>query len=490
MRPSGRSRLPAVWVAIALVVGGGYLAGLNEWKFIHSMAAGFYDYGLIQSMVANTAAGDPVPMRPADRAVSHLGTHFTPLLFLLSAARWVLPFQHLTGYVMAMAWYAAVLVFACWAGRATGDPWLGMMAGIAFFFNVFMRRVFYSGHYEQLEIFFELLAVWAYTEKRWRTFVFAVALTCLVREDAALYAAIVCAGLWFVRSDRTGRRVLIGAGAGALVYFVLVWSWAMPHFHTAGPSNPSVMLEDRWGSGSLMGVVARTVRKPVRFIHALVNHRTFRLVAGFGFFPLLVPKFFVVGCVPLVALLSLSQQPDYAQFRYYNAALFLGPLAAAAVMGLARARGRLPASPWQRPIIVALLLLGLAVGSRERINPNLQRDLWGFGLSPGGAPFPVTDRERMLSRALREYPYAGRSVAASFRVFPQVPSRPNVWYLTRWRDVHPDLILVDPALDGETIRFELGLPSLDPLYRAFRQAGYRRLSPLVGCEVFDRSGAR
>jgi hypothetical protein len=471
-----------------LALAGACLVALNEWKVLNSLSAGFYDYGLIRSMIANTAAGDPVLFRPADRLVSHLGTHFTPLLFGLVAAARVVSSQQLYGYAMAAAWYAAVLVFAVWAGRASRDPWIGMAAGAMAFFNVSMRRIFYSGHYEHLEILFVLLAVWAFTERRWAWFVVALTLDCLVREDAAVYAVALCAGLWITSRDRTGLRVAAVAGAGALAYFLLAWLWWMPHFRTVGPQNPAAILDERWGSGgSLAAVAMEWARHPVTTLRAVFNHRLLRLVAGFGLIPLLAPRFFTVACLPVIALFSLSRLPDYALFRYYNAAAFLGTLLAATVLGLIRWRLSFHGAPWlRRSVTIAVLGVGLVVGSRERINPNLQRDLWGFGFTAADEPFPVGDQDRALVKALREFPYQGRSAAASFRVISQIPSRPNVWYLTRWQDVNPDLIFVDPVRDGDIIRREMHVASVDVLYSSFRRAGYVRRPPVEGCEVFEK----
>lgn len=482
---AGLPELPPRVVA-AVAVAGAAIVLLNAWKILHSGSVAFHDYGKITSMIMNTAMGDPVPMRPADAADSHLGVHFHPLLYAFVLVAKVLPWQNLWWYAVALAWFGAVTAFTVLIARVTGRATLGVAGGVLLFLNVYMRRALLGPHYEHLQVLFVLLAATAFLRGRWAAYGVMLALACAVREDAALYAAGFSLGLaWHAAPGSPSRRAgLLGASVAA-AYFLLAWYAVMPAFQPPDALIPrGKLLAERWRGGeTLAAVILHHLVHPGETAASLWTHRTLRLLLAFGALPLLVPRFFLVACLPPVLVLSMSIDPAQRGFRWYTSTVFLGPWAVGAALGLGRLldRRKLPARGRTAAVTAVAVAAALA-----GVWPRAEEAYWGFGLLPGSEPFAVTGRGRAVARLLRDYPYAGRSVAASPTTFPHIASRPNVWYISRWEAVRPDLVVFDERRDDRAFQFEFPGSSAASLRRDLARAGYRREELHDGCYVYTR----
>ena len=489
IRPRGKVRGGSRWWVGALIVTGAALTGLNAYKNVFGFGASFHDFGVIESAIQNTALGDPVPLRPADREVSHLATHFHLVLWPVAWLNRVIPDPHLYAWLAAATWFGVMLATGRLVFAVTGDLALAALAGTALFFNVYSRRLFFSGHYEHVQGLFGILAALAWSRRRPRAMAGWLLTACTVREDAALFAACLGAGLASESRDKSLRVAGVVAALGALGWFGVVWLGIMPALGsaTAGPGRVELMAGGWGGDGSLAGAVTFLLGHPGRILRAIFSNRVGLLLAGFGFMPLLAPRFFLLACLPPILVQALSAHPAYAQFRYHTSSAFLGALAVGMALGLARLRTAKLVPPRTRRLApFAAAVLALAVGGWNRPDPRFQKDCWRFGLTLAGEPNPVDARARAVHAVLYEWPWGGHSVAAGMRTLQHLPPALNHWWFGEWQSRRAEWVVLDEIYEGPVMVFLTGSKTFARLSTQVESAGYRRHEPVPGLLIFER----
>ena len=478
------------WHLWGLAVVAAGLAFLNVYKELYSMSAGYADYGLVRYMIQATAHRNPVPFYSLEDHQSHFGRHYYPYLFPVSWLSRIIPAEHLYAWLMTGLLVGAVLGLAVLVRRVTASTTMAVLAGAALLTNVYFRRLLFSLHMEGLQVVCEILAFLAWRARRRWLFVGCLAAALTAREDAPLFVAGLA--LWLLVADARDRKDRIAAG-GVLVlagaYFAAVYFWIMPAYRPAGSSDlQAAMLMDRWGRGaSLREVASNLLARPGDIFHALVNWHTLKLFVGFGLLPLVRPLYAVLVCAPPILMLSLSRLPDYRLFRWYNAALFLGLLAVGVAVGLERILSyKRWASARRRAVARACLLGALVLGAVEPPARRYWLDLWWYGTTLAGRPFPVTDRTWGVITALRSYPWENRSVAAGMYTLPQLPYIPRLSYIRDWRTAHPDLIVYDAATESRITPPDAGCADGPAFERALARAGYFRFELSGGCAIWER----
>jgi hypothetical protein len=468
-----------------LILLGAIVVILNFWKYLYSMNAGLHDYGRIEHFVLTTAYGDPVPMKNPEDGSSHLGIHFHLVLFLVSALNSVLPWDHLYGLAMALCWYGAVIGLGVLVHRLTGRLDLAILMATGFFFNMYMRRLLFSGHYEHIQAGCEIMAAIAAVRGSWPAFAAWILVGATVREDVPLYLLGFIAYQAVTSRTVRGRKASIAVGIACLVYFAVAMKLLMPW---VGGMKHAVLLQANWGRGdSIRAVLLNLLSHPKDLLGAFVNKETYHVLQSLLFLPLLVPYRFLVYCVGPITVMGLTTNPFYRGFYYYASAPFIGLCAIAAAFGVARL------CQWRhhrlaRWLLVVNILMSLNMCWRDRLAEGRPKPHWPYGLTLAAQPFPVTARARRVVEAVHTYPSAGRIVAADFYTFTHVPFSRERWFLNpaNLRERKPDLVFLDEVNGiGETLILSQ-MSSLASLRRLLAIAGYDRHELTDKCFVYVR----
>lgn len=232
-----------------------------------------YDFGIFSQMfhqMSKTGLAQTTLER--DGLLSHLKVHVSPIYYLL------LPFYYLcpkpaTLQVLQAALLALAAVPAWKLARLLGlRRWeSAFLCLLLFLYPSYSGGASYDLHENA---FLTLLLLWLFymieCESGWGTAVFG-ALTCMVKEDAAVYVAVI--GLWllvrtlFGKKDkrRFGIRAGLGLLAGSIFWFSAATGYLARYGDGVMTNRYSNFMYD--GSDSLLTVIKASLLSPMKVLY-------------------------------------------------------------------------------------------------------------------------------------------------------------------------------------------------------------------------------
>ena len=235
-----------------------------------SYAAPTYDFGIFSQMFHSMrTTGLPVTTCERDRVLSHFAVHVSPIYYLFLPFYALFPSPVTLEVLQALLLASAVIPLWRIARRhGLSGVTAGLLCALLLLWPAYAGGTSYDVHENK---FLTPLLLWLFDflDRRcvWGIALFSV-LTCMVKEDAPVYVAVIA--LWVVLRalTRTGaerRWGLLTGGAmlvGAVGYFLGVTAWLAADGDGVMSYRYSNFLYD--GSDSLFTVIKAVLLSPVR----------------------------------------------------------------------------------------------------------------------------------------------------------------------------------------------------------------------------------
>jgi uncharacterized membrane protein len=353
-----------------------------------------------------------------------LADHFSPLLLTLvplylvdEGPRGLLVVQ--AGMVVASGVPLYLSARALLGGSAAA---LGIT--LAYFGNVYlMRGLLYDFHLEMWLPAFFLTGLWLIEVRhrpRWGIAVLAASM--LVKEDVPIYVAALA--LYFVVTGQ--RRVGIRLGIASVIYGAFVALVGFPAL-VGGTSPPYALASWHAFGGTIPEILGYFLAHPGEAARAFWTRALLRLMATFGFLPLLSPGTLLLAGPGL--FVSFTGSHLQRSLAHYYAAPILPFFAWSTIWALRR----IQAATGQRVVHILIAILVLV---------NLHYVTM----------FRVTGRDREGLTLLRTLPRKA-SIAAPSHLVPHLPKRAEIYVVgSTWRREPVDLVLLDLRRRGWPIR--------------------------------------
>jgi len=382
-----------------------------------------YDLSIFDYMMSYTLKGEFMPEPFHGYWGSHFAIHFTPILFLLVPLYLLLQGPLFLLYVQVISGALAAFVLYLTAKDLFPAKYIPSFIGMAFLvYRPFLNGLMYDFH---PEMFFPLFLFSSYyflfiKRRMWPFFVFA-SLALLIKEDIPLFIFFFGLFLFFkLRDDR--KTGLITAG-GALIYFVIVMGFVIPHLRSRlGMSGKFEFLSLWGGSGEN---VLETLKNLISRSHSIIANLPFANIGSglFNFFaPLLFIPFlspFILLAVPPMAILATSASPIMHGFGLHYAANILPFLFLAFLFGLKKVESLIAKKKKPQKILVAISACIFLI--------NLVNTKWELlKFSRYSALKDYKTVENYISSIPRE-----ASVASLSAIIPHIPKRKNIHMLPK-----------------------------------------------------------
>lgn len=324
--PSGEKTLPGK--LLVAVLAAGFVAFTGSWLIcrVRSYSCPTYDFGIFTQMFHNMrTTGVPNTTLERDGLLSHFKVHVSPIYYLMLPFYMIWPKAETLQILQVLVLVSAVIPL--WRiARKNGLPQIAAagLCGLLLVYPAFSGGTSYDLHEN---VFLTPLLLWLFDAlDRRKTVPIAVfaLLTLLVKEDAAVYVAVVA--LWallrgLLHRDRKGALTGTLLLVGALAYFVAVTTYLTV-------SGDGVM-SDRYGnfmydgSQSLLTVVKAVVMLPMKAVYECMDAEKVRfLLLTMGpllFLPLFTrhyERFLLLIPYVLVNLMSDYQYQHSIFFQY------------------------------------------------------------------------------------------------------------------------------------------------------------------------------
>jgi len=374
----------AVWAAAgAFAAGFGALSVLRH----RSFETGRFDLGNMVQAVWSTAHGHPLRVTTlTGEQAFRLGAHVDPVLMLFAPLWWVWPSPDLLLVAQAAAIALGALPVYWLARKHLGSQRAGLGFALAYLLypptNWLALNEFHPGGLAMPALLF---AFWYLDEDRLAPFAAFALLAVICREDVPLVLAGF--GVWYAIAR--GRRAAGAAIAAAgVTWTAIAVGIVIPHFGSGQSTFSGRYSESRAALHDPPALLRLT------FDHGGV-HYLLDLLLPLAGLCLLAPV--VLAAVPVLLLNLLSATSTQTSIHFHYTAAEIPPLIAAAVLGGARLRGRLPL-PVATVAVVAALAGNYVLGAIP---------VWSE--LPGGETLQaraavVTAHDRVAARALTLIP--------------------------------------------------------------------------------------
>ncbi|MCL4374867.1 DUF2079 domain-containing protein [Patescibacteria group bacterium] len=361
------NRLPGLLMAAAIVVYISIFSYLSITRLL-SFNAYYYDLGIMDQVVYNTAKGRVLRMTNPDQAknISRLAIHFDPIMAVLSPLYLIKPSPEVLlisqTIILALGGLAIFLI----GQRVLRSSWLALVFGWLYLnyyplqlTNLFDFHAVIFGTTGLLFAFY-FLALRPLRRDRLNLALglIGVVVTLFSKENAALSLACLSLYLWLTKKDK--KLAIILGGASVVMFSVVVFK-VIPFFNRAAP----------------FALAYYDFTHPFTLVQRLFSHDSLvylkKIMSPFGFIPLVSPLTLSIA-LPDVLLNLLSSNSNMREIYYHYTALITPFVAVSAVYGFAKIRSAL--SHRLRPGAVTFILVAALIGCS--VFTNFHYGLPGF----------------------------------------------------------------------------------------------------------------
>lgn len=244
---------------------------------VRTFSAPTYDFGIFSQMFYHMRkSGLPMTTLERDGLLSHFHVHISPIYYLMlpfyCIAPWPETLQILQGAVMA----SAVIPLWLLCGKRGLTGWQRtIVCALMLLYPAFSGGAGYDLHEN---CFLTPLLLWLFygieEEKGWLVAVSAL-LTLMVKEDAAVYVAVI--GLWLTVKAlmrwQNGDRRCLAMGVGLLTVSIVWFYLATSYLAWVGDGVMTYRYENFMydGSSSLLTVVKSVLLSPMKAVYECVD---------------------------------------------------------------------------------------------------------------------------------------------------------------------------------------------------------------------------
>ena len=264
-----------IYLGVTVWLSAAFFLFVSAWGVgrVRSFSVPNYDFGIFSQMFYNMKeCGLPLTTVERDGLLSHFAVHVSPIYYLMLPAYWLFPKPETLQVLQALVLASAVIPL--WKlGKHHGLPEAQRMLVciLLLLYPAFSGGTSYDLHEN---CFLTALILWVLYGLDIGNTILTVAaalLTLLVKEDAAVYVAVI--GLWFVlktllhpEGDRN-KNLLIGIELllGAICWFYLVTYY----LNTKGDGVMTYRYNNFMydGSSSLVTVIKSVILNPMKLIY-------------------------------------------------------------------------------------------------------------------------------------------------------------------------------------------------------------------------------
>lgn len=281
-KPDTRTRTVYLWITAGFTAV--FFLFVSVWTVgrIYSFSTPSYDFGIFSQMFYNMRqSGQPLTTIERDGLLSHFHVHMSPIYYLM------LPFYYLapapaTLQILQAAVLASAVIPLWKIGKLHGlRDWQRMLlCAVLLLFPAYAGGAGYDIHEN---CFLTPLILWLFygidKQNLWVT-VFSAALTLTVKEDAAVYVAVIA--LWLtIRSILYHNRKMGLTGicilAGSLIWFLLVTGFLANTGDGVMTYRYNNFIYD--GSASLLTVVKAVIMNPMKALFECVDAEKLKFIA-------------------------------------------------------------------------------------------------------------------------------------------------------------------------------------------------------------------
>lgn len=279
---SGKEKPAWKWITLGLALA--FFLFVSLWTVcrVWSFSTPTFDFGIFSQMFHRMrTTGLPDTTVERDGLLSHFKVHVSPIYYLLLPFYWLVPkpetLQVLQAAVLASA------VFPLWKlGKLHGLPpgLRTLLCGLLLLFPAHSGGASYDIHEN---MFLSPLVLWLFyaidSRRNWLTALFGL-LTLLVKEDAAVYVAVIA--LWLlVRSmlyrDRAGIITALVMLLASAVWFLLVTGYLARYGDGVMTYRYDNFIYD--GSSSLFTVIKAVILSPMKALYECVDTEKLYFIA-------------------------------------------------------------------------------------------------------------------------------------------------------------------------------------------------------------------
>ena len=315
------------WATMAICVL--FLVFVSAWSVgrVYSFSTPSFDFGIFSQMYHYMKeTGLPMTTLERDGLLSHFAVHVSPIYYVLLPFYLIAPFPATLQVLQAAVLTSAVIPL--WKiGKHHGLTGLQRMllCGLLLLYPAYSGGVGYDFHEN---CFLTPLLLWLFygiDRKKWWIIGVAALLTLMVKEDAAVYVAVIA--LWLVVKSmlhfkrRDKHPLVIGS---VLLVISLAWFLAVTGYLA---KNGDGVMTYRYrnfmydGSSSLLTVMKSVLLNPMKAIYECVDIEKVRFI-GLTFVPLLGLPLFTrryERYILLIPYLLINLMSDY---RYQHDIFF------------------------------------------------------------------------------------------------------------------------------------------------------------------------
>ncbi len=251
-------------VAIIAVAFFSYVAAWTVCRFL-SFVNSTYDFGIFTQMFHNMKeSGAPMTTLERSKPLSHFQVHFSPIYYVMLPFYWLFPSPVTLQILQAAVLASAVIPLYKLARLHSLSGLQGLiLCAVLLAFPAFSGGASYDLHEN---CFLTPLILWLFyavdAQNRKLSVLFA-ALTLTVKEDAAVYVAVIA--LWMLLRRKEDRIFATALLCGALAWFFAVTAY-LEHFGDGVMSNryENFMYD---GSSSLLTVIKAVILCPMKLLY-------------------------------------------------------------------------------------------------------------------------------------------------------------------------------------------------------------------------------
>ena len=276
-RPLTRSKEKPLYFWLAVAMGVAFFVFVSVWTVcrVLSFCAPTYDFTIFAQMFHSMKeTGLPMTTVERDGALSHFAVHVSPIYYLLLPFYWIAPYPA-TLQVLQAAVLASAFIPLWKLGRHHGlAPWARCLLCLALaLYPSYSGGASYDIHENAFLTPLILWLFWSLDRRNIPVTAAAAMLTCMVKEDAAVYVAVI--GLWQMVEGFLfkNKRWNFAAGAcllaGSVAYFLAVTGYLAQSGDGVMTGRYKNFMFD--GSDSLFTVIKAVLLCPSKAVYECVD---------------------------------------------------------------------------------------------------------------------------------------------------------------------------------------------------------------------------
>ena len=283
----------SLWFTIGLSVA--FFLFVCAWSVgrVYSFSTPTYDFGIFSQMFHNMKEGGlPLTTLERDGLLSHFAVHVSPVYYLLLPFYWLFPTPATLQILQAAVITSAVIpLWLIGKHHGLSGAQRMLICAILLLYPAFSGGTSYDIHENCFLTPLLLWVLYGIDRKNTAIIVIATILTLSVKEDAAVYIAVIA--LWLIVktlvSNRKGAAYSLLMGIGMLCASLLWFFSATRYLAESGDGVMTYRYENFLynGSSSLATVIQVVLLSPMKAVYECVDSDKLRFIA-LTLLPLLV----------------------------------------------------------------------------------------------------------------------------------------------------------------------------------------------------------